>query len=107
MSFTTTLPPLVFDGPQLYVALRTDTPMIRGPVDSAGLHAIANFPGEWTYLAFEAAFKMLTEPADAATSQCDARDREACASTFLQSARQGIEIIGLKGKINAALEALK
>lgn len=76
------------------------------PVPGSQLGAYMSKPG-WDWMRRDEFWKADAQPTTTTPNHCDARDREACAATFLQAARQGIEIVGLKGKIAAAQEALK
>lgn len=67
MSFDKPLPPVVFGEEPKYVAIRLDTPDIRASLASSGLHAMANYPSQWTYLTItEALAKLSAQPQDVA-----------------------------------------
>lgn len=93
MSFDKPLPPVVFGEEPKYVAIRLDTPDIRGSLASSGLHAMANYPSQWTYLTVtEALAKLSAQPQDVAIGVGNAEELRHVSLPACQSCEEACAI---------------
>lgn len=105
MSFDKPLPPVVFGEEPKYVAIRLDTPDIRGSLASSGLHAMANYPSQWTYLTItEALAKLSAQPQDVANGECNCEEIINARVALRQTQRWIDEITFAATRIQEALK---